>query len=73
MEPKPFRTTVSILRTVLHLLKDDPALRPHAETTLEFRRAATKLIAEIEAEQGITQESLKSKLDEINLDTALKQ
>lgn len=65
MEPKQFRTTVSILRTVLLLLEDDPALRAHTETTLEFKRAAAKLIAEIEAEHGITDESHKPPLGDV--------
>ena len=57
---KPVRSTVSILRTVLHLLENDPAISRDSETTLEFKRATTKLIAEIEAEHGITEALIRS-------------
>lgn len=50
MENRPVRSTISLLRTVLHLLEDDPAIRLDSHAAGEFRRATLELIAEIEAE-----------------------
>jgi hypothetical protein len=52
-ESNPARSAVSILRTVLRLLEDNPAIPADSVTLLEFRRAAMKLIAEIQSEHGI--------------------
>lgn len=59
---------MSILRTVLRLLEDDPAIRVNSETLQEFRQAATKLIAEIQSEQGITDDLFNSRADESRKD-----
>lgn len=69
MEHRPVRSTISILRTVLHLLEDDPALSADSETVLEFKRATLKLIAEIQSEHGIKEESRRPSLDEVSQDT----
>lgn len=58
MELKPVRSTISILRTVLHLLDNDPALRPESATVLEFKRVTQRLIEEIQMEHGITAQSV---------------
>jgi hypothetical protein len=72
MEHRALRSTISILRTVLHLLADDPTLRADSETVLEFKHATLKLIAEIQAEHGITEQSRRPSLDEVSQDTARK-
>ena len=72
METKRVRSTVSILRTVLHLLEDDPAIDANSQTALEFRRAALKLIAEIQTEHGITEELGMSSVDLATHDSPFK-
>ena len=52
-ESDPGRSAVSILRTVLRLLEDNPAIRADSATLLEFRQAAIKLVAEIQSERGV--------------------
>jgi hypothetical protein len=73
MEPRPARSTISILRTVLHLLEGDPAIDWDSETVLEFKRATMTLIAEVQAKHGISKESLNPSLDQAKLLTLLKQ
>ena len=64
----PFALTSSILHTVLYLLEGDPTFSADSETVLEFKRAL-KLIAEIESEHGITEQSRRPSLDEVSQDT----
>jgi hypothetical protein len=72
MDLKPVRSTVSILRTVLHLLENDPAISRDSETAHEFKRATMKLIAEIEAEHGIKQKPFGHSVDEVSRVSPLK-
>jgi hypothetical protein len=72
MEPNPFRSAVSILRTVLHLLEHHEAVRKDSATLLEFRRVTMKLIAEIQSEHGIPVELIRAAIDETGPDNALK-
>ena len=72
MDAQPVRSTVSILRTVLHLLEDDPALRMDSETVQEFRHAALKLIAEIESQHGFSVKTSWSSVDHAGQDTVFK-
>jgi hypothetical protein len=58
VEHRPVRSTLSVLRTVLRLLENDPALRPGSATVLEFKRATQNLIGEIQSDHGISVESI---------------
>lgn len=73
MEPKPPRSTISILRTVLHLLEDDLALSAaESDTVLEFRQATLKLISEIQSKHGLTDERPSPSVDHEAQDTVFK-
>ena len=73
MDQRPLRSTVSILRTVLHLLEDDPALSSaESDTVHEFRHATLKLIAEIQAKHGLVDERKPPSVDHAAQDTAFK-
>lgn len=63
MDSKSARSTVSVLRTVLHLLDDDPAIPRDSTAVHEFRRVATRLMAEIQSENDFTDELIRPKPD----------
>ncbi len=73
MAHEPFRSTVSILRTVLHLIDNDPTIRANSEALAEFRKAAATLIAEIHFDHGTVPASSWPTEDEVSQDSPFRQ